>query len=908
MGADAQDGKRGWVYRGSSVVDFMFNKRYCVLYKDSLATFRETNDKAPSKVWPLEPCVEVEGPFQKDSMVKAGRSSTLGSLAFRNYERRPLWIVRVKWPRGSAAGPFTLTFGVDGEAEATEWATILRATAEKSPVKPPGSFRFPPMSRGAYRRLNSMGGASDVPSATPPGAPPVRTNLPTTPARHGRAPSAFTGAAGSQSSVDVDGIMYQDVDLPDFDHDDDAMYATGGAKWASIRHVHGINIYHEESDGLGEGSASEVGGAYMVSVVVRGEPHACFASLMETGQMQRTAHLPLVNLCVLSVVDAQSQILSGQLLPPGSLLASVARPRCAVVQRTWRQEADGTYVVLFTAVDPTASDYGSASDDDEANAAGHEPPSFHANVRGATGKSPEDPEERSAFARWATQFGQGDSATQTGVPADYFALGYTIAPLKDRYLSKDGISTESLVTMVLKVDLGGWMGATSRLCRWAPGMMQRVEAMWAEPLLLSILSLRDRVEQDRFVILPFRRDYREARKEYEPLYRTVSLTHLNLTDVTDPALSTNPNAATNPLTRGASRSGTMYLSEADEEQVRKEAHAIADKVGVSELPAVQEHAALPRVSSKDSMASANSRQASMDSAGAPPAGTGAKEFPFEVLEPREHASCPHEMWSSPESLPWRVRGANYLRDKKKYPAGQSMFELVCVDVFECPQPTQHVARFLKWLPTNTFEYLLIVNILVPLRPKPLALTMSFACKRPEVLDQATTFGALFHSFAEGDAEARNKKFKLIPNVPQGSWIIKQAVGSTPVLLGRKVTTHYYRGPNYLEVCVDVTSSSAANTAVRLVQNATKSLMIDMAVLIEGQSDDELPEKIIGHARFDRLDLRQNLTIDPTDESLMWDAEEYLKNREYLLREHGIGKTAPKAILPESYQDDSKKKK
>ncbi len=52
---------------------------------------------------------------------------------------------------------------------------------------------------------------------------------------------------------------------------------------------------------------------------------------------------------------------------------------------------------------------------------------------------------------------------------------------------------------------------------------------------------------------------------------------------------------------------------------------------------------------------------------------------------------------------------------------------------------------------------------------------------------------------EADAR-RNKKFKLIPNIPQGSWIIRQSVGTTPVLLGQKLTTKYFKGPNYFEVC------------------------------------------------------------------------------------------------------------
>lgn len=38
----------------------------------------------------------------------------------------------------------------------------------------------------------------------------------------------------------------------------------------------------------------------------------------------------------------------------------------------------------------------------------------------------------------------------------------------------------------------------------------------------------------------------------------------------------------------------------------------------------------------------------------------------------------------------------------------------------------------------------------------------------------------------------SRRFKLIPSVLQGSWIIKQAVGNTPVLLGTKLDTKYFR--------------------------------------------------------------------------------------------------------------------
>ena len=48
----------------------------------------------------------------------------------------------------------------------------------------------------------------------------------------------------------------------------------------------------------------------------------------------------------------------------------------------------------------------------------------------------------------------------------------------------------------------------------------------------------------------------------------------------------------------------------------------------------------------------------------------------------------------------------------------------------------------------------------------------------------------------GDDEAKQKRrnsvFKVIPRIAEGSWMVRQAVGTTPALLGNKLTTKYFR--------------------------------------------------------------------------------------------------------------------
>ena len=100
---------------------------------------------------------------------------------------------------------------------------------------------------------------------------------------------------------------------------------------------------------------------------------------------------------------------------------------------------------------------------------------------------------------------------------------------------------------------------------------------------------------------------------------------------------------------------------------------------------------------------------------------------------------------------------------------------------------------------------------------------------------------------------------------QGSWIVRQSVGSTPCLLGKAVDCNYIRGPKYLEVNtiqislvpditskllgrqhqlfgltwfiqlqvdVDIGSSTVANGVLGLVIGVITTLVVDMAFLVQ----------------------------------------------------------------------------
>ena len=58
--------------------------------------------------------------------------------------------------------------------------------------------------------------------------------------------------------------------------------------------------------------------------------------------------------------------------------------------------------------------------------------------------------------------------------------------------------------------------------------------------------------------------------------------------------------------------------------------------------------------------------------------------------------------------------------------------------------------------------------------------------------------------------------------------------------------------------VDCNSSPAAGRVVSLVKSYAKSLVVDLAFVIEAQGEAELPERVIGCGRLSHVDLGEGL--------------------------------------------------
>ncbi|KAJ6311520.1 hypothetical protein OIU77_013308 [Salix suchowensis] len=119
---------------------------------------------------------------------------------------------------------------------------------------------------------------------------------------------------------------------------------------------------------------------------------------------------------------------------------------------------------------------------------------------------------------------------------------------------------------------------------------------------------------------------------------------------------------------------------------------------------------------------------------------------------------------------------------------------------------------------------------------------------------------LLHSFVHGDDAFRNSRFKLIPYISKGSWIVKQSVGKKACLIGQALKMQCFRGKNYLELDIDVGSSTVARGVASLVLGYLNSLVIEMAFVIQGNNELELPEILLGTCRLSNLDVSKAVLV------------------------------------------------
>ncbi|CAB78906.1 hypothetical protein [Arabidopsis thaliana] len=188
-------------------------------------------------------------------------------------------------------------------------------------------------------------------------------------------------------------------------------------------------------------------------------------------------------------------------------------------------------------------------------------------------------------------------------------------------------------------------------------------------------------------------------------------------------------------------------------------------------------------------------------------------------------------WRISDGNNFKVRGKNFGQEKRKptnfcfcpfntirkIPAGKHLMDLVAVDWFKDSKRIDHVARRKGCAAQVAAEkglFSMVVNVQVPGSTH---YSMVFYFVMKELVP-----GSLLQRFVDGDDEFRNSRLKLIPLVPK--------------------------------IDVDIGSSTVANGVLGLVIGVITSLVVEMAFLVQANTAEEQPERLIGAVRVSHIEL------------------------------------------------------
>ncbi|XP_071914818.1 uncharacterized protein [Coffea arabica] len=263
-----------------------------------------------------------------------------------------------------------------------------------------------------------------------------------------------------------------------------------------------------------------------------------------------------------------------------------------------------------------------------------------------------------------------------------------------------------------------------------------------------------------------------------------------------------------------------------------------------------------------------------------------------VQRPLAGSQVPHctaekrisECWSEVAPNTFRVRGQNFMRDKKKeYAANYAAFHPFGVDVFLSPRKIDHIARFVE-LPSidsvGEVPPILVVNLQIPLYPatifpsecdgEGMNLVFYFKISENYSNELPVQFQENIRRIIDGEVE-KIKSFPLDTNAPfrERLKILGRLVNMEDLNLGvaeKKLMITYnekpvlsrpqhefYLGENYFEIDLDIHRFSyIARKGFEAFHDRLKQCVFDFGLTIQGNKADDLPERILCCIRLNKI--------------------------------------------------------
>lgn len=225
--------------------------------------------------------------------------------------------------------------------------------------------------------------------------------------------------------------------------------------------------------------------------------------------------------------------------------------------------------------------------------------------------------------------------------------------------------------------------------------------------------------------------------------------------------------------------------------------------------------------------------------------------------PRQASPGQSHCWGDADWSSVKVRSAGYLQSRRKEPSKAPMLELVDVDLFTSTQevlaasagPPSVGCGISRARTRGDDRFLFIVNF--RMGAAQLVVTWALPSCGPCKTEPAGVLLERFLGLGMGDDE-RHDRLKLLPLLIEGPLLLRSAMPPKPAILSRQCTTVYYRGDNCLEASVDCAGASFGKKLTKLLRGG--GCVLSMFAIIEGQAEEELPERLLGGVALFNVDI------------------------------------------------------